>query len=176
MSHMNEHQCSCCGGCQQQEVLPEALLSFIEECKKDPQPSGQLIAVLHKAQEIFGYLSQDVMDAIVYAMEIPAAKVSGVATFYHYFRLKPRGKFVISVCMGTACYVKGAEAVTNKFREELGIEVGETTSDGMFTLEIARCLGTCALAPVAKIGDDIHSEVTADKVPAISEHYIKSAK
>ena len=174
MSH-NEHQCCGCGGCSPQ-VLPEGVLAFIAECKKDAQPNGQLIAVLHKAQECFGYLSEEVMDAIAYEMQIPAAKVYGVASFYHYFRLKPCGKFVISICMGTACYVKGAEAVVNKFREELGIELGETTNDGIFTLEIARCLGTCALAPVAKIGEEIYSELTPDKVPAIIEHYLKLAK
>jgi len=158
------------------DILPESLLKFIDECLKDPEPHSQLIAVLHKAQEYYGYLSTEVMDAIAYKMQIPAAKVSGVASFYHYFNLKPRGKFVVSVCMGTACYVKGAELVLNKFREELGIEIGETTTDGLFSLEMARCLGTCALAPVVKIGETIHSQVTSDKVPGIIEHYFKIAK
>jgi NADH:ubiquinone oxidoreductase subunit E len=161
---------------KEQNTLPEFLLNFIDECLKDPMPSSQLIAVLHKAQNHFGYLSKEVMDAIAYKMKIPAAKVSGVASFYHYFNLKQPGKYIISVCMGTACYVKGAEEVVNRFRNELGIEVGETTKDGLFTLEIARCLGTCALAPVVKIADTIHSQVTPDKVPAIIENYFNLAK
>ena len=127
-------------------------------------------------QETFGYLSQEAMDEVAHLMQIPAAKVSGVASFYHYFQLAPRGKFVISVCMGTACYVKGAEAVLNKFCEELGIEVGETTTDGLFSVEIARCLGTCALAPVVKISDSIHSQVTVDQVSGIIEQYMTQAK
>lgn len=157
-------------------VLPEFILKFIDQCLNGDNPSSQLIAVLHKAQNHFGYLSPQTMDAIAYLMQIPAAKVSGVASFYHYFRLKACGKFVISVCLGTACYVKGAQAVLDKFREELGIEEGETTTDGIFTLEVARCLGTCALAPVVKIGEDIHSQMTPDKVPAIIEHYIAKSK
>ena len=158
--------------CESKSVLPEAILQFIEKCLKEERPESQLIAVLHKVQGHFGYLAPQTMDAVAYLMQIPAAKVSGVASFYHYFRLKPCGKFVISVCLGTACYVKGSQVVFDKFSEELGIKEGETTNDGVFTLEVARCLGTCALAPVVKIGDDIHSQITPDKVPAIIEHYI----
>ena len=154
------------------DVLPEDVVKFIDKCLKEENPSSQLIAVLHKVQGHFGYLAPQTMDAVAYLMQIPAAKVSGVASFYHYFRLKPCGKFVIKVCLGTACYVKGAQAVFDKFSEELGIKEGETTKDGMFTLEVARCLGTCALAPVVQIGNDIHSQITSDKVPGIIEQYI----
>lgn len=158
------------------KILPGHILNFIDECMQQENSSSQLIAVLHKTQDHFGYLSPQTMDAVAYLMKIPAAKVSGVASFYHYFRLKPCGKFVISVCLGTACYVKGAEAVLNTFSEELGIKVGETTSDGIFTLEASRCLGTCALAPVVQIGDKIHSQMTSDKVPALIEEYMAKAK
>ncbi len=172
----------CSGDCSKNEkdcieasrdLFPENILKFIEQCLKDEHPNSQLITVLHKVQDHFGYLSPQTMDAVAYLMQIPAAKVSGVASFYHYFRLKPCGKHVISVCLGTACYVNGAEAVLKKFSEELGIKEGETTHDGMFTLEIARCLGACALAPVVKIGDDIHSQVTPDKVPFIISSCLK---
>lgn len=185
MSDNSKHGCCCTSHCCEEQgdciensrkVLPEAVLRFIEKCLKEENPNGQLIAVLHKAQEHLGYLSPQTMDAVAYLMQIPTAKVSGVASFYHYFRLKPCGKYVISICLGTACYVKGAEAVLNKFVEELGIEVGETTADGMFTLEVSRCLGTCALAPVVKIGEDIHAQMTADKVPAVIEDYIARSK
>jgi NADH:ubiquinone oxidoreductase subunit E len=107
---------------------------------------------------------------------VPAAKVAGVASFYHFFRLKPRGKFMINVCLGTACYVKGAERVAQKLMEELGIHWGETSKDGVFTLEASRCLGTCGLAPVVMVNNEVHGEVTADQVPMILEKYIKKAK
>jgi NADH:ubiquinone oxidoreductase subunit E len=159
------------------KVLPAPVLKLIDEAKKGKEPSdSQLIAVLHAVQEHIGFLSPESMDAVAYLMGIPAARVSGVATFYHYFRFTPSGKFVISVCMGTACYVKGGEEVLNKFRHELGIEIKETTNDGVFSLEEARCLGTCALAPVVKIGHDVHSQVTPDQVPALIERYMKLAK
>lgn len=159
------------------KVLPAPVLKLIDESKNSSEPSDSyLIAVLHAVQEHMGYLSPETMDAVAYLMGIPAAKVSGVASFYHYFRFTKSGKYVISVCMGTACYVKGAEEVLNKIRQELGINVKETTSDGIFSLEEARCLGTCALAPVVKIGEDIHSQVTPSQVPALIERYIKLAQ
>ncbi|MDR1057742.1 MAG: NADH-quinone oxidoreductase subunit NuoE [Coxiellaceae bacterium] len=166
----------CSNNCKNQEkewlenitkILPENILQFIDKCSKEEKPHSQLIAVLHKVQDHFGYLSPEVMDAVAYSMQIPAAKVSGVASFYHYFRLKPCGKHVISVCLGTACYVKGAETVLNKFSEDLGIKEGETTKDGLFSLEVSRCLGACALAPVVKIGENIYSQMTPDKAPLI---------
>lgn len=153
-------------------LLPENLRQFIEQCLKQEHPHSYLIAVLHKAQEHFGYLSPQIMDAVAYLMQIPAAKVSGVASFYHYFRFKPCGKFAISVCLGTACYVNGSEAVLRKFCEELGIKEGETTKDGIFTLEVARCLGACALAPVVKIGEEIYSRMTPDRVPLVIKQYL----
>ncbi len=174
----------CCNDCAKQDnffetyrrVLPEAILTFIDKCLAEENSSSQLIAVLHKVQEHYGYLSEETMNAVAYLMQIPMAKVSGVASFYHYFRLKPCGKFVISICLGTACYVKGAETVFNKFSEELGIGDGETTKDGLFTLEISRCLGACALAPVVKVGDDIYSQMTQDQVPGVIKHYLDLGK
>ena len=165
--------CDCTGSCMERsrEALPKEVVEYIEKCMQTEEPKSQLIAVLHKVQEYLGYLSQESMDAVAYLMQIPAAKVSGVASFYHYFRLKACGKYVISICLGTACYVKGAESVLNKFSEELGIKSGETTKDGLFTLEISRCLGACALAPVVKVGDDVYSAVTQDKVPGIIKSY-----
>ncbi len=156
---------------QSRTALTADLVAFIEKRIKEPQPSSQLIAVLHSVQNHYGYLSEDKLAAVAHLMNVPAAKVSGVASFYHYFCLKPRGKHIIGVCMGTACYVKGADEVKNRLKEELRIEYGETTKDGLFTLEQTRCLGTCALAPVIKIGDDMHSQVTPDQVPKILKHY-----
>ena len=107
------------------------------------------------------------MDQVAQHMQIPTATISGVATFYHFFRLQPRGKFSISICLGTACFVKGADKVLDAFRTELGIEMGETTPDGLFSLESSRCLGVCALAPVVTINDKVYSKVTAKQVPEL---------
>ncbi|NLX07401.1 MAG: NADH-quinone oxidoreductase subunit NuoE [Phycisphaerae bacterium] len=154
-------------------ALPDHVVKFIEECRAKEHPDSHLIAVLHKVQEHFGYLGASHLDAVAQLMQIPAAKVTGVATFYHYFRLQPKGQFVISVCMGTACYVKGAEQIVQRLRDELGIDFGQTTSDGLFTLEGTRCLGTCGLAPVVMINDQVHAKVTPDQVPALLERYAK---
>ena len=116
-----------------------------------------------------GYLATPQLDAVAQLMQIPAAKVAGVASFYHFFRLQPRGRFMINVCLGTACYVKGVDKVAERLRDELGISWGETSKDGLFTLEGSRCLGTCGLAPVMMIGDDMHGQVTPDQVPGILE-------
>jgi NADH:ubiquinone oxidoreductase subunit E len=108
-------------------------------------------------------------------MEIPSAHIWGVATFYHYFKLNPPGKFQISVCLGTACYVKGSGDIMEALKDQLGIDVGETTEDGVFSLEGARCLGACGLAPVIMVNDKIHGDLTTDKVRKLIEGYRKKA-
>jgi len=157
-------------------VLGEEIAAIIAKFRAEPHPESQLIAVLHAVQSRFGYLSETHLDAVAQLLQVPAAKVAGVAGFYHFFRLKPRGKFIINVCLGTACYVKGAERVAQKVIDELGITWGETSKDGVFTLEGARCLGTCGLAPVVMIDDEIHGEVTPDQVPALLEKYLKKSR
>jgi NADH:ubiquinone oxidoreductase subunit E len=157
-------------------VLGQPLSAMIEECRRQPHPESQLIAVLHKVQAHFGHLGAAHLDAVAQLMQVPAAKVSGVADFYHFFRLTPRGKFIINVCLGTACYVNGAERVAQKVMEELGISWGETSKDGIFTLEAARCLGTCGLAPVVMVDEQIHGNVTPDQVPVLLETYLKKAR
>ncbi|NLF07015.1 MAG: NADH-quinone oxidoreductase subunit NuoE [Pirellulaceae bacterium] len=157
-------------------VLGERLVEFIQQACEKPHPESQLIAVLHKVQAECGHLAEAHLDAVAQLMQVPAAKVVGVASFYHFFRLKPRGKFMINVCLGTACYVKGAERVAQRIIDELGITWGETSKDGVFTLEGSRCLGTCGLAPVVMIDDEIHGEVTPDQVPALLEKYLKKAR
>lgn len=158
------------------QVLGEELIGFIEHCRAQPHSESHLIAVLHHVQATFGYLAAVHLDAVAQLMQIPAAKVSGVASFYHFFRLKPCGKFMINVCLGTACYVKGADRIAQKIIEELGISWGETSKNGVFTLEGARCLGTCGLAPVVMIDQEIHGQLTPDRVPALLERYLKKAK
>jgi NADH:ubiquinone oxidoreductase subunit E len=157
-------------------TLGQPISELIERCRREPQPESQLIAVLHRVQADFGYLGAAQLDAVAQLLQVPAAKVAGVASFYHFFRLKPRGRFIINVCLGTACYVKGADRVAQRVIEELGITWGETSSDGIFTLEAARCLGTCGLAPVVMVDDEIHGNVTPDQVPIILEAYLKKAR
>lgn len=156
-------------------ALPEHIVAHIGEVNQGPHPKSQIIGVLHKVQEHYGYLPRPQLDAVAQLMQVPAAKVTGIATFYHFFRLTPRGRFVIQVCLGTACYVQGAERVVERLQEELGIGFGETTSDGLFSLEPARCLGTCAMAPVILVGERIHGSMTPDKVPAMLEEYVNQA-
>jgi NADH:ubiquinone oxidoreductase subunit E len=132
---------------------------------------GALIPVLHQAQLLFGYLPHDVQVRIAEELDLPLSEVYGVSSFYSFFSLKPRGKYTVSVCMGTACYVKGAPALLEKIRETLQIEDGETTEDGLFTLDTTRCVGACGLAPVLTIGDDVYGRLTPEKVPEILERY-----
>ena len=158
------------------QVLGEPICRFIDECRGNPQPESQLIAILHRVQAKYGWLNAAHLDAIAQLLQVPAATVSGVASFYHFFRLQPRGKFIINVCLGTACYVKGAERVAQRMIGELGITWGETSKDGLFSLEAARCVGCCGLAPVVVIDGEVHGEVTADHVPVILGKYLKKAK
>ena len=156
---------------ESRKALPADIVAYIEGIMKGPEPHSQLISVLHKVQGHFGWLGKDQLDAVAQLLRIPHAKVSGVATFYHFFRLKPRGRFMINVCLGTACYVKGASDVAARFKEELGIDFGETSGDGMFSLESSRCLGTCGLAPVVIIEGEVHAKVKPERVPALLDKY-----
>jgi len=149
--------------------LDASILEFIDACLARPHPDSYLMAVLHKVQQQYGYLSQEHMYEVSQRLKVPVSVVSGVSTFYHFFRLQPRGKHAISVCLGTACFVKGADAILDAFRSELGIELGETTADGLFSLEVSRCLGVCALAPVVTINGKVYSNVSAKQVPQLIE-------
>lgn len=153
-------------------ALPKDVVRLITQVQRtDPRPRSQLITVLHRLQSIEGHLGPNQLQAVAHLMGVPAAKVTGVASFYHFFRLLPRGRFMVSVCMGTACYVKGAEEVRKAFAETLGITEGETTGDGLFSLQGSRCVGTCGLAPVVMVNDEVHAKVTPSQVPAIVERY-----
>ena len=152
------------------------LKEFIAQTRKDEHPDSFLIAVLHKAQELYGYLPVPVLDEIAQEMGIPTAHIWGVATFYHYFNLTPPGQHVISICLGTACYVRGAAQILQTLRDELKIDMGQVTPDGLFSLQPARCLGACGLAPVVMIDDKIHGELTPKKMIQILNQYRKQAK
>lgn len=129
-----------------------------------PEKQGTLITVLHKAQAIFGYLPKDVQLFISEQLKLPVSKVYGVVQFYSFFTMIPKGKHRIAVCMGTACYVKGAEKVLEQFKKLLGIHEGETTVDGQFSLEALRCVGACGLAPVVVIDEQVYGKVSPKKV------------
>ncbi len=157
-------------------ALPEHIVAAIEAARAQPRFESNLIAILHQVQAHFGYLGQEQMHAVAQLAQIPLAKVTGVATFYHFFRLQPRGKHIINVCMGTACYVKGADKLSQRLMDELGIHFGETTKDGLFTLESSRCLGTCGLAPVVMVDDQIYGPVTPAEIGVILDKYTKKPK
>ncbi|MBQ6529073.1 MAG: NADH-quinone oxidoreductase subunit NuoE, partial [Clostridia bacterium] len=146
----------------------EQLNQVIEELKDQP---GALMPILQHAQNIFGCVSMDVQKVIADALGVTLSEVYGVATFYSQFKLKPSGKYVVSVCLGTACYVKGSQKVLEKLSEELKIPVGDTTDDGLFTLSATRCLGACGLAPVMTINDEVYGRLTPDQIPAIIAKY-----
>lgn len=132
---------------------------------------GALIPVLQGAQEIYGYLPSQVLKHVSKALRIPLAKVYGVVTFYAQFRLMPMGRNVISVCLGTACHVRGGAKVLETIEKELSVKDGETTEDGRYTLEIVNCMGACGLAPVIAINGEVHGKLIADQVPGILAKY-----
>ena len=140
-------------------------------CKSFDNQSGELINVLHKTQEALGYLPKEVQQVIAKELNISEANVYGVVTFYTFFTMKPKGKHKISVCMGTACYVRGADKVVDELKKELKINVGEVTPDGKFSLDCLRCVGACGLAPVMLVGDKVHGRIDPKEVKGILEGY-----
>ncbi len=152
-------------GTPEQEAQLKVL---IEENKHD---SSMLMHVMQQAQGIYGYLPFEVQVMIAEGMDIPLEKVYGVSTFYAQFSLSPKGKYNISVCLGTACYVKGAQAVLDEIASQLGIAAGECTEDGLFSLEASRCIGACGLAPVMSINDDVYGKLTPDQIADILAKY-----
>jgi NADH:ubiquinone oxidoreductase subunit E len=158
-------------GKQATEVLPEHIVQFIEEAMKQPHSESQLIAVLQLVQKHYKYLPKDCLDAVSQLMRIPAAKVTGVATFYHLFSLTPKGQHIISVCLGTACYVKGAGLLHDRLKEMLKIDENNVSADGLFSLEAQRCVGACALAPVVMVDDKVYGNVQPDDLQGILDEY-----
>lgn len=146
----------------------EALQLVIDELRNEP---GALMPIMQRAQDIFGYLPEEVQNHIAKELDIPVSDIYGVATFYAQFNLEPKGKYIISVCMGTACYVKGSQQVLDKLEEVLEVPAGRTTKDGLFTLNATRCLGACGLAPVIMVNDDVYGRLTPDQIPGIIAKY-----
>ena len=153
---------------EQLEQYTAELKAFIADHK---DIDGPLMPIMQKAQELFGYLSLDTQKIIADALDIPVSEVYGVATFYAQFSLQPKGDNIISVCTGTACYVKGAQAVLDEVVNILGVEPGQTSADGKFTIQDTRCLGCCGLAPVMTVNQDVYGRLTAGDVKGILEKY-----
>ena len=148
--------------------FPQELMSFIDEWKVKP---GSLIMILHKTQETFGYISRPAAEKLSVLTGIPLARIYGVVTFYHFFKTTKPGKHKISVCLGTACYLKGSQDLLDETRSLLGIKPDEVTEDGQFSVDAVRCVGCCGLAPVMTVGTDTYGKLTKDMLPGIIAKY-----
>jgi NADH-quinone oxidoreductase subunit E len=144
------------------------LIEFIDEWKVKP---GSLIMILHKTQEVFGYISRPAAEKLSKLADIPLARIYGVITFYHFFKTSKPGKHKISVCLGTACYLKGGQDLIEEARSLLGISVDGVTEDGLFSIDPVRCVGCCGLAPVIVVGADTYGKLTKDMLPGIIAKY-----
>ncbi|MDD4190360.1 MAG: NAD(P)H-dependent oxidoreductase subunit E [Mangrovibacterium sp.] len=154
--------------CKVESMTSEEKYQLLETVILDyDRKESNLIQVLHMAQAIFGYLPSEVQFFIAEKMDIPRSKVNSVLTFYSFFSTKPKGKYTVSVCLGTACYVRGGKDVLQKLKEVLSIDVGETTKDKMFSLQVMRCIGACGLAPAMMINNKVYKQVNPNKVQAI---------
>jgi NADH-quinone oxidoreductase subunit E len=155
---------------EQLEKMTPELRAFICEWKSKP---GNLIMVLHKVQQTYGYIPRCIAIETAELLDVPLAKIYGVVTFYNFFKLQKAGKYIIQVCMGTACYLRGGDDLIKEFERQLGVGLNATTSDGMFTVEAVRCLGCCGLAPVAVVNGNVHGKLTNADVAGIIEQYRK---
>ena len=152
--------------------LTEEQVDFIKGvCKSFNNEGGEVINVLHKVQGEYGYLSIEVQALIAKELNIPVAKVYGIVSFYSFFTMIPKGKYPISVCLGTACYARGGEKVLDELKKQLNVEVGGTTNDRKFSLDVLRCIGACGLAPVITIGDKVYGRLTPDQIKGILAEY-----
>jgi len=160
----NENTIPFSGTKEQEERLLEAIAQYKET-------QGALIPVLHEAQEIYGYLPIEVQTIVAEGLNVPLAEVYGVVTFYTQFTINPKGKYKIAVCLGTACYVKGAQDIIERIKTRLNIEVGVCSCDGKYSLDATRCIGACGLAPVMTINEDVYGRLVLDDVDGILDKY-----
>lgn len=156
----------CC--CDKKDPKQEALETILAKYKGQ---KGALIPVLQQAQDVYGYLPKEVLEEISKELKIPLSEIFGVCTFYAQFKLSPRGRHIIRVCLGTACHVRGGAKIFERVQQELGIKDGETTEDLRYTIESVACIGACGLAPVIMIDDDTHGRLTPDQIPDILAQY-----
>jgi NADH:ubiquinone oxidoreductase subunit E len=165
---MEQQQACQCGGVAEADGKLEKVQHAINQFKT---MKGALIPVLHEVQDIYGYLPEDVLQLVSTELALPMSEIYGVASFYHFFSLTPKGENIIRVCMGTACYIKGAQALLDRLSTELKVPVQGTTEDNKFTLEATRCLGACGLAPVMTIGEKVYGRLVPNDVPKILNEY-----
>ena len=154
------------------EITDQQMSDIIAIIDKYRDDQGALIPVLHEVQDYFGYLPIEVQKVISDDLHVPLAEIYGVVTFYARFSTQPKGKYAVSVCMGTACYVKGAGKILEKFENALGIKAGEVTDDGMFSLDACRCIGACGLAPVATVNGEVYGKLVQADVQTICDKYM----
>jgi len=172
MAESNCAECECCAATDERELLTR-LDELLPEYVAKP---GGLIPALQVCQRLFGYLPEPAMRRIAEVFGKPYSEVAGVVGFYSFFSTVPRGKHLVRVCLGTACYVRGGKAVLEALRKALGIDVGETTEDRVFSLDVGRCFGACGLAPVVMIDDDVHQRVSPARAGALLAPYAVSAE
>ena len=154
------------------EKICSSVIGKIEAiCDKFGNKSGELINILYEAQHTVGYLPMEVQAVIARKLNIPVNRVYGVVTFYAFFTMTPKGKHPISICLGTACYVRGSEKILEEFKRTLGIDVGETTADGKFSLDCLRCVGACGLAPVAMVGEKVYGHLNPADIRKIIQEF-----
>jgi NADP-reducing hydrogenase subunit HndA len=153
------------------ELKKEQIDKIREICKSFDNSEGELINVLHKVQGTFGYLPAEVQEVVAQELNISVARVYGVVTFYSFFSMLPKGVHPISICTGTACYVRGTEKVLEELKKELKVDVGETTHDGKFSINCLRCVGACGLAPVVMVGDKTYGRVAPEMIKDILNEY-----
>lgn len=162
---MENKKCEGCSGCGKDPEMEKILNKYKQE--KD-----NLIQILNEVQEHYGYIPGEAQRAISEYLSIPMAEIYGVVTFYSRFTLKPKGKYHIAVCLGTACFVKGSEKILDRVKERLKIDVGETTKDGKFSLEATRCIGACGLAPVFTVNSEVYGKATVKMMDEILDKYM----
>ena len=153
------------------KLSPAAEAQIREICARYKEEKTPLMMILSDIQSEYGYIPLEVQEIVSDETGISVAEIYGVVTFYSFFSLTPKGKYVIGCCLGTACYVKGAQQVIDKFSEILGIKPGQTTEDGLFTLDALRCIGACGIAPAVSINGKVYPKLTADRVPEVIEEY-----
>jgi len=151
-------------------VLSDSLKTFIKEWRERP---GNLIMILHRVQQEYRYVPRRIAFEVARILDVPLAKIYGIITFYHFFKLEKPGEINLQVCTGTACYMKGASELVDELEDLLDAKAGETTSDGRFSLETVRCVGCCGLAPVLMAKDEVYGKLSIEKLPGVISHYYR---
>ncbi len=152
-------------------ISPAALIKVEEICEKHGNKAGELINILEEIQATIGFLPEEVQRVVAHKLGVPVSKINGVVTFYTFFQTSPKGRHRISICLGTACYVRGSEKNLDEVKRVLGIEVGDTTPDGKFSLDCLRCIGACGLAPVMMVDEQVYGRLQATEIRKILESY-----